>query len=198
MADETTNVATQPTGEATTPSPQSNITKLTRHIVGITQDTNGNNRYYFELDGEPFKGFNKNNELVEDKTSFSKNLITIMRQVGAKTGLLNPAYAAARVKKGARVNPIFVSWIFQNSEITIEREYKEATAEANANDPDDVNGKDRYVTTFKDLKLNIDPSYLPLIASALKSNEVLGEPLIIVEAEQQKQSIVDMAESLFA
>lgn len=174
-----------------------NITTLTRHIVAITQDTNGGNRYYFELDGEPFKGFNKNNELVEDKTSFSKNLITIMRQVGAKAGLLNPAYAAARVKKNSRVNPIFVSWIFQNAEITIEREYKEATQEANANDPDDVNGKDRYITTFKDLKLNIDTSYLPLIASALKTNEVLGEPLIISEAEQQKQSLAEMAESLF-
>lgn len=173
-------------------------TKLTRHIVGITQDVNGGNRYYFEVDGEPFKGFNKNNEIVDDKTSFSKNLITIMRQVGAKTGLLNPAYAAARVKKGARVNPIFVSWIFQNAEITIEREFKEASQEANVNDPDDVNGKDRYVTTFKDLKLNIDPSYLPLIASALKSNEVLGEPLIIVEAEQQKQTLTNTAESLFA
>lgn len=169
---------------------------FTRNIVSVTQNDANHNRYYFEVDGEPFKALNKNGEEIENN-SFSKNLITIMRQVGKQIPPLATGFAMSRVTKGGYLNPQFVALILQFAEITFEREYKEASAEADPNNPDDINGKDRYITTFKAIKLNIDKDFsLPLIIGYLKNPKQEGNELVLTEEQEQKKDIASMWDDL--
>lgn len=99
-----------------------------RNIIRVTRGKNDEkNRYYIEVDGEPFKGFNKNNEEVLTN-SFSMNLTTLVGQIGIKSEMLSTAFAMASVQGMKKaLNPEIVALCLVGATISVRRDLKLAT-----------------------------------------------------------------------
>lgn len=150
-----------------------------------------NNRYYFELDGEPFKSHNKNGEEVFSN-SFSKDITTFAKEVGTKHEALNAGYAIASAIKGAKLSPSFVSLCLTECKVTIKRNLKLATDTREGMTADDVYGKDTWVSTIIDIKPNLTQFTLQLIIAYLQDTN----KLVVNEAKQQQDNLEAMFASL--
>lgn len=153
----------------------------------ITQVTHyGLNRYFFEVDGEPFAGFDKNRKDILTN-SFSKNLKTIMKQVGAELKPLRIANTMVAVKKGYIINPTYVALILNYATITFTRVKKTAAELLEDTDLDEksISG-DAYVTTFESIKLNMSEDEKQVCAQIF-SGKFEGEPLFVKIDEEKKE-----------
>ena len=128
-----------------------------RNIVRVTRYEN--NRYYFEVDGEPFAAYNKNGEAVESN-SFSIDLTTIAKQIGTKNEMFNTAFAMASAigtkGKNATLNPAIVSLCFTNSKVDIKRIHIDANDLRETGVEGDTYGKDTWKTVVTDITPNIN------------------------------------------
>ena len=153
-----------------------------RTILRVTHNKNfGKNRYSFEVDGEEFDTFNDKGELIKSNT-ISKNIITLMKEIGSKIPPLAAASALSSVDTKSYINPKFVSLILSYATITFERQFKtKAEIQAGIKDEDvskSVRG-DSYITIFKDITLNINDFSKTIAIAMLQDPENEKNPLIM-------------------
>lgn len=178
------NNNTNNTTDTTPNNSEDNSTNKTykRTILRVTQNkTFGKNRYTFEVDGEEFDTFNDKGELIKSNT-ISKNIITLMKEIGSKIPPLAAASALSSVDTKSYINPKFVSLILSYATITFERQFKtKAEIQAGIKDEDvskSVRG-DSYVTIFKDITLNINEFSKTMAIAMLQDPENEKNPLIM-------------------
>ena len=124
-----------------------------RNIIRVTRGEK--NRYYFEVDGEPFAGYNQKGEEVETN-SFSLDLTTLAKQIGNKHEIFNTAFSMASVSRESILNPQIVALCFVNSKVTITRTHKDATDLRETGIEGDTYGKNTWKSTITDITPNIN------------------------------------------
>lgn len=144
----TTNNANNETNNA------KNIVEIKdRNIIRVTRGEK--NRYYFEVDGEPFASYNQKGEEVETN-SFSLDLTTLSKQIGNKHEIFNTAFSMAGVSREGILNPQIVALCFTNSKVTITRTHKDATDLRETGIEGDTYGKNTWKSTITDITPNIN------------------------------------------
>lgn len=124
-----------------------------RNIIRVTRGEK--NRYYFEVDGEPFAGYNQKGEEVETN-SFSLDLTTLAKQIGNKHEIFNTAFSMAGVTRDGILNPQIVALCFTNSKVAITRTHKDATDLRETGIEGDTYGKNTWKSTITDIVPNIN------------------------------------------
>lgn len=124
-----------------------------RNIIRVTRGEK--NRYYFEVDGEPFEGYNQKGEEVETN-SFSLDITTLAKQIGNKHEIFNTAFSMAGVVKDGILNPQIVALCFTNSKVTIARVHKDATDLRETGIEGDTYGKNTWKSAITDITPNIN------------------------------------------
>lgn len=144
--------------------------KLTnRTIVGVTRGEK--KRYYIEVDGEPFDGFNKDGEEIKTN-SFSMDLSQIVKQIGTKSEMLSVAYTMASVAKGT-LNPEIVALCLVGNSISTQRDLKLSTDARETGVEGDVYGKDTWKNTITDFKSNLSAFATNVISAKIMNPKEL-------------------------
>lgn len=153
----TNTTSTTSTTSTTATSTSTNDKKVVeikdRNIIRVTRGEK--NRYYFEVDGEPFDGYNQKGEAVETN-SFSLDLTTLAKQIGNKHEVFNTAFSMAGVTRDGILNPQIVALCFTNSKVTIKRTHKDATDLRETGIEGDTYGKNTWKSTITDIVPNIN------------------------------------------
>ena len=153
-ATNTTNTTNAANTNETTNTSNKNVVELKdRNIIRVTRGEK--NRYYFEVDGEPFDGYNQKGEAVETN-SFSLDLTTLAKQIGNKHEIFNTAFSMAGVTRDGILNPQIVALCFTNSKVTIKRTHKDATDLRETGIEGDTYGKNTWKSTITDIVPNIN------------------------------------------
>lgn len=153
-ATNTTNTTNTTNATSTTSTSNKNVVELKdRNIIRVTRGEK--NRYYFEVDGEPFDGYNQKGEAVETN-SFSLDLTTLAKQIGNKHEIFNTAFSMAGVTRDGILNPQIVALCFTNSKVTIKRTHKDATDLRETGIEGDTYGKNTWKSTITDIVPNIN------------------------------------------
>ena len=154
-ATNTTNTTNATNTNATsTETSNKNVVELKdRNIIRVTRGEK--NRYYFEVDGEPFDGYNQKGEAVETN-SFSLDLTTLAKQIGNKHEIFNTAFSMAGVTRDGILNPQIVALCFTNSKVTIKRTHKDATDLRETGIEGATSGKATGKSTITDIVPNIN------------------------------------------
>lgn len=169
MAKGTKKAETIETIEAveTTAAERDVVTLQGRTILRVTKGEK--NRYYFEVDGEPFEALNQKGEEVESN-SFSMDLTTLCKQIGQKHDLLSTAFSMASVSKGV-LNPSIVSLCLVGSKIDVKREYK--NADDTREGTEETYGKDIWKNTITSITPNVTPMAQQFAVGMIMNPETL-------------------------
>lgn len=157
----TTKSTTNKTTNNTTTNNANNETNNAKNIVeikdrNIIRVTRGEkNRYYFEVDGEPFASYNQKGEEVETN-SFSLDLTTLAKQIGNKHEIFNTAFSMAGVSREGILNPQIVALCFVNNKVTLTRIHKDATDLRETGIEGDTYGKNTWKSAITDITPNIN------------------------------------------
>ena len=150
----TNNTTTNNTNNVNNNTTNKNIVEIKdRNIIRVTRGEK--NRYYFEVDGEPFASYNQKGEEVETN-SFSLDLTTLAKQIGNKHEIFNTAFSMAGVSREGILNPQIVALCFTNSKVTITRTHKDATDLRETGIEGDTYGKNTWKSTITDITPNIN------------------------------------------
>lgn len=163
-----------------------------RNIIRVTRGKNEEkNRYYIEVDGEPFKGFNKNNEEVLTN-SFSMNLITLVGQIGIKSEMLSTAFAMASVQGTKKaLNPEIVALCLVGATISVHRDLKLATDLREGGEEGSTYG----INVWKNTITNFE-SHLTAFASQIVASRIMNPDTLTID--DTKENAVPTAAALFA
>lgn len=149
----TKNDTTKTSNVDTTKTSNDVVELKDRNIIRVTRGEK--NRYYFEVDGEPFEGYNQKGEEVETN-SFSLDITTLAKQIGNKHEIFNTAFSMAGVVKDGILNPQIVALCFTNSKVTITRIHKDATDLRETGIEGDTYGKNTWKSAITDITPNIN------------------------------------------
>lgn len=120
-----------------------------------------NQRYYLTLDGEPFKGTNKNGEDIETN-DISIDLSKIIKEGGLKHPVLNTFYQMANVNKGHILNPTIAVLCLVDTTISLKRVFKEKGEEIETLDGKKFD-RNTWTSTITDIKPNINDFAMQMI-----------------------------------
>jgi hypothetical protein len=183
---------TSKTNTTTNERETQNIEK--RNILRVSRASNEEgNRYYIEVDGEPFKGYNKNNEEILTN-SFSMNLTTLVGQIGLKSEMLSTAFAMASVQgaKTKRVlNPEIVALCLVGATISIQRDHKLATDLREGGEEGATYGSNVWKNTITAFE-----SHVTAFASQIAVQRIMNPDTLTIEAKSANE--MPTASALFA
>lgn len=144
---------TKTTTNTNTKNEVNNVVELKdRHVIRVTRGEK--NRYYLEVDGEPFAGYNQNGEICETN-SFSLDLTTMAKQIGNKHEIFNTAFSMAGVSRDGILNPMIVALCLTNSTINIVRTHKNADDLRETGIEGDTYGKNTWKSTITNITPNV-------------------------------------------
>lgn len=130
-------------------------------------------RVIFDLDCEPFESIKQETGEMFDTTSFSKDTIEVINQIGDKVPILQ---LASTLALGKRINPQIIALSLINAKIDIVREFKEKGEARNEGRDDAIFDTDTYVTRI----VNVVPASNPLneqfIMSLIQTNLLAEAP----------------------
>ena len=163
-----------------------------RNIIRVTRGKNEEkNRYYIEVDGEPFKGFNKSNEEVLTN-SFSMNLTTLVGQIGIKSEMLSTAFAMASVQGTKKaLNPEIVALCLVGGTISVRRDLKLATDLREGGEDGATYGSNVWKNTIIAFE-----SHLTAFASQIVASRIMNPDTLTID--DTKENAMPSASALFA
>lgn len=144
-------------------SEEKTIVKRKGVVIATRTIDNDPKRIVIELDCESFESIKPNGEVI-DTTSFSKDTIELLKQIGSKVELLDLANTLAN---GKRVNKSVIALCLKNAEIEIEREFHTEGETRNTGNESDVYANDTYTTKVISVKANIAPAFQQVLMSMI-------------------------------
>lgn len=103
------------------------------------------NRYFFELDCEPFRSYNEKDEEVLT-TTFGKDITSFAKEVGIQHEVLNAGFALSSAIPNATLSSAFVSLCLIGSEVEAKRTLRHAEDQRQGMTASDIYGKEVWTS----------------------------------------------------
>lgn len=141
------------------------------------------NRYFFELDCEPFRNYNEKEEEILT-TTFGKDITSFAKEVGIKHEVLNAGFALSSAIPNSTLSPSFVSLCLTGCEVEVKRVLRHATDQRKGMTAADVYGKEVWTNEITDCIPHLTALSTQLLIKYLQDTDKLVVKQVVEEEKK--------------